>query len=241
MMELMLSAASEVALDYPNSGPGNKVLTAGNENAGFFGEVSSTELMTYTELKTHLGLATGNVTADNGWLKFIHKGVIKFISRRGTFSNVHWNSLYAAGGVYGTNDNGKFPAATPKNQYKPFTVTDGLKVCTLVPKLLSGSAIDPTTTAAADVTDYDSEYSDLLYRIIAGTHPNAGTFAQYVKTDVHMQVAHAVVETISTNTARTLIRGYQGTITAGGQSLTKVDAGGYSQICRMVLVLESVA
>lgn len=240
MIEAMLLTASGVAKDYSNTGPGSKTLIAGNEDAGFFGEVSSAELIGYAALKTHLGFSAGSVVADAGWLKFIHKGVIKFISKKGCYNGLTWNALYAAGGIYGTNDDGLYPATTPKNQHHPFTVSDGTKVCTLVPKLISGSAQDPTTITTDVITDYNSEYSDLLYRIIPGTHVNAGTFAQYVKADVYMHVAHAVVETISTNVTRTLIRGYQGVINSNGQSLTKADPSGYSQCCRMVLVLESV-
>lgn len=240
MIEALLATISSAVQEYPNSGPGSKTLIAGNEDIGFFGEVSSSELITYAGLKSHLGFSAGNVGPDVGWLKFMHKGVVKFIAKKACYYSLTWNALYAAGGIYGTNDNGRYPATTPKNQYKPFTVPDGTKTCKLVPRLLSGAPTDPVGQNAGEVTDYNSEYSDLLYRIIAGTHVNSGAFAKYVKTDVTMQSAHTVMETISTNAARMLIRGYNGNVGPSAISLTKADPTGYNQWCRMVLVLESV-
>lgn len=239
MLEAMLTAAGgPIIQTFPDSGPGSKSLIAGDEEIGYFGEVSSTALITYLGLKTHLGFSAGSVGPDVGWLKFIHKGVVKFLSKKACYWSVSWDALYAAGGVYGTNDLGKFPAAAAMNQYKPFVVPDGTKSCTLVPKLLSGAPNDPTGITAADVTNYNSEFSDLLYRIVPGTHVNAGTFAQYTATDVDMQRVHAVIETDIGNTTYTLIR-RNGGINANGTRLRKNDATGYGQYCRMVLVLES--
>lgn len=238
MLEILHVAGGYKGEYFPDSGPGNKYLMAGDENIGYFGEVSSSALITHAALKTHLGLSTGTVGPDVGWFKFFHKGLVKFVAKKACFSNLTWDALYAAGGVYGTNDNGVFPATTPKNQYKPFLVPDGEKICTLVPRLISGALNDPTGLSAAEITDYGSELSDLLYRIVSGSHANAGAFAQYVQSDVTMQVKHTCMETNRDDTSKMLIRVYNG-INANGYTLRKNDPSGYSQYCRMVLALES--
>lgn len=243
MLEVLLSGSSSVIKEYPNSGPGSKRLIAGNEDIGYFGEVPASSLITHAALRTHIGLVAGSNIADSGWLKFFHKGVVKYVCKTNTFVTVTWANLYAAGALYGTNDNGVVPGAPAVNQYKPLTINDGDVVCTFAPKLISGSPLDPTGIGAVAVTDYDSEFSDLLYRVVVGGHVNAGKFAQNTAVAVGMNVAQTMLNTATGTVGYHLVRGYpaytNGSINANGQSLRKDDRGGYNQQCRMVLVLKS--
>jgi hypothetical protein len=225
---------------YPDSGPGSKYLITGDEQLGYFGEVSAADLMTHIELRNHLNpamVADIRVQSDLGWFKFYHKGKVKFIGK-GSFSTyLSWNTLYANGGVYGTNDNGKYPASTPVNQYRPVTLVREGVDCKLVPRLITGGP-DPYTSATAYHTD--NEYGDLLYRMVTGAHPNAGLWASYTTTALRLNQAHTCVSTQDTNSANSMIRGYSGNLHAGAQNLSKADINGYSQHIRMVLELESI-
>lgn len=242
MFELLLGSALPPLIMYPNSGPGPMYLKLGNEDIGYFGEVSSAELITYVAYKDHLNPALlvdiNSGTLDKGWFKFMHQGKVKFISKYPLGDNLSWEALYKAGGIYGTNDNGTYPspAAGPYfNQYKPISVTQYGKTWTMVPKAMTGAQIDPTTNP---VTLSGSEFDDLLCRICICNHPNSGLFATYVKTLVAMQVEHFVLETNSSNNTAQLIRNYGGTAIASFQSLPKTARTGYAQYWRGVLVVE---
>ena len=238
MLEAMLYKSSPVDNYYPGSGPGPKTLALGNEDIGYFGEVTASELITHLALRDHLNpslVADVYVFGDWGWFKFFHKGKVKFITKRATWQRVAWQTLYQAGGVYGTNDNGLYPAGTPKNQYKPLSLFREEKTWTLVPKLITGSDIDPVDAASNLV---GSEYADLMFRVCTGTQPNAGLFAQNTPSSIGMNGNHATVETRASNTAHCAIRGYSSTLTAGNAFITKTDGTGYSQVMRMVLVVE---
>lgn len=242
MFEALLTNSQNSIKEYPNSGPGPKTLAAGNEDIGYFGEVPSSLLITPAALKTHLGVG-GTVQADYGWLKFMHKGEVKYLSKRNVFSALTWNGLYAAGGMYGTNDNGPITGPTPVNQYKPITIQDGAVTCVFAPRAINGAPQNPTAATSVAITDYNSEYSDLLYRVKTGTHVNAAMFAAFTGVELGMNFVQAMMNTISPQTANYLLRGYpattNGTVNAGGLSVQKTDASGYNQQWRMVLALKS--
>jgi hypothetical protein len=237
MFEVLLSGGAPATKTvYPNSGPGPQTLLLGDENIGYFGELSAGEVITNADLKAFLNPSMqSSVMVDKGWFKCFHKGKVKFISKGGTFTNTAWTALYASGGVYGTNDNGLYPIGTATNQYKPFNITNGPVTWKLIPKLMSGGQNDPSSSSPGDD---GSEYTDLMYRMFTGTHPNGGAFLKYLKADVAMNSAHACVESKDTLTTSTIVRGYTGVISNSAQVLTKGDRSGYGQICRMVLVVE---
>ncbi|MNM20179.1 hypothetical protein D3C81_305140 [compost metagenome] len=228
-----------VTKEYPGSGPGQKWLQAGDEQLGYFGEVAASEMITNAALKTHLGHASGSVRADQGWLKFFYKGKVIFIGKNTYCSSLTWNNLYAAGGIYGTKDNGKYPASTPVNQYKPIVWANGGKSYRLIPRAMT-CAIDPFEyDQAADILT-GNEYSDLMCRLFAtNTLPGSGQWARYTAAQVNMNVVHMGPETRGSATNYAAIRGYSGgTGYTSLIGLTKVDASGYSQHFRMVLEVE---
>lgn len=226
-----------VTKEYPGSGPGQKWLQYGDEQLGFFGEVPVSEMITNAQLKTHLGHAAGSVRADQGWLKFFYKGKVVFIGKNTYCSGLTWNALYAAGGIYGTNDNGKYPASTPANQYKPINWNSGGKAFKLIPRVMT-CATDPFINGQDVLTG--NEYSDLMGRVFAASVlPGSGQWARNTAAQVNMNVVHMGPETRGASTDSAAIRGYSGG--TGYTSLIplgKADASGYSQHFRMALEIE---
>lgn len=225
-----------VAKEYPNSGPGQKWLQAGDEQLGYFGEVAASDMITNANLKTHLGLANGSTRADQGYLKFFYKGKVVFVGKNTFATSLTWNQLYAAGGVYGTKDNGKYPASTPVNQYKPLTWGNGGKSFKLIPRAMT-CAPEPFENSQDPLVG--NEYSDLLGRLFVNTMPGSGQWGRYTAAQLNMNVVHMGPETRGSNTNYASVRGYSGgSVYTSLLSLTKADASGYSQHFRMVLEVE---
>lgn len=240
MLEIMLSPGStHPIVAYPNSGPGPTVLIKGDETIGYFGELTTGELISNLDYKNNLNpsmLVT--ISVDKGWFKFMHKGQVKFISKGQVGANVAWDALYKAGGIYGTNDNGTYPspAAGPYfNQRKPIVITQNGKTWTLIPKAMTGGPQDPV--GSTQVLS-GSEYDDLLCRVCISTHPNSGIFEAYTAAALNMNVPQLCLESQSGLTTKTAIRGYGGNPLGNNSFLTKPDRNGYAQVWRGVLVVE---
>lgn len=154
-------------------GPGSNLLLHGNENYGFYGSVSSGDFINtgviLSALKSLTGIPTTVVFPT--WYKFIRNGKIFFVPDV-QMGDSTWNSLYSAGAVYGTNDNG--PVDTPQNVNQlctfelngdlfkvrvPKGYPDGLK--------WAGGNVDLNTLPEA--ANKYSEYEDFMYPIIALT------------------------------------------------------------------------
>lgn len=119
-------------------------------------------LPTGTSLAANLGIAsTAEVlqNKDSGWLKFVHKGVVKYIAKKTFMRTVSWNDLAKAEAVYGNR-----------------TVRIGSNLFKV--SILTGAEADPTTfTSASTATNNKgagSEWNELIYRVHA-TVPTDGT------------------------------------------------------------------
>ena len=119
-------------------------------------------LPTGASLAANLGLAsTAEVLQNNnsGWLKFVHKGVVKYIAKKTFMHTVSWNDIAKAEAVYGNR-----------------TVRIGSNLFKV--SILTGAEADPTTfTSASIATDNKgagSEWNELIYRVHA-TVPTDGT------------------------------------------------------------------
>ena len=83
--------------------PGPATLIAGNMQAGFFGEVSASELISGTDLASLVGISQGtsqNSTA--GWLKFAWQGKILFVAKKTFRHSISWDHINSANAVYGS-------------------------------------------------------------------------------------------------------------------------------------------
>ena len=170
MLELLLSSGeTPTPPGYPDSGPGPKTLLAGDEQLGYFGDLTGEELFTAAEMFAAIPLSVGVDIAvpAKPWLKFFFKGKVLYIAKKPLKSNVSWNDIYAVGGVYGTNDNGLYPAATPVNQYHPMTKVENGRTWTLVPRLIRAVNSDPANSGSYAMAGYDqSEWSQLFGRVV---------------------------------------------------------------------------
>jgi hypothetical protein len=135
------------------SGPGPKTLAAGDSTFGYCGPVPIAELFTSSEIaQQYPGIAGFGTMAwgiDLLWHKFVINRKVVYIATAAMNTSCTWNDLYAQGFIYGTDDNGLVPAATPVNQWRPLTKNVNGVDWVLTPRAMRLSADDllPTTTA----------------------------------------------------------------------------------------------
>lgn len=164
--------------------PGPAELVAGTMQAGFFGETTSAELMTYEALATQIGLSAGvsQFNAESLWLKFALDNQILYVAKKPARHTVTWNDINAANAVYEGGSQ----------------ISVGSH--TLDVTLLRGAATDPTTNATGyDIpTSHGSEWNRLIYPIHSGIHTTTynptihtdtsaepfGSWAQYSDSDL---------------------------------------------------------
>ena len=82
--------------------PGNRRLLAGNMQAGWFGEVPSSDFITGDALARMIGITAGNSQySDTEWLKFAYMGKVEFIAKKIIRYSINWSSINSAGCVFG--------------------------------------------------------------------------------------------------------------------------------------------
>jgi len=232
MIESLLSTGSK-AIYIGDSGPGPKTLIGGTETLGYFGDVTDTQLFGISQVAGAAGMYQGTdnselVQGTNHWLKFIWNGKIIYIAKRPFRSNVSWADLYAAGLVYGTRDNGKYPLATPKHQYIQMPKNEGEKVWVLKPRLPTGYDSDPQAGAAT----YLGEWSQLLGRcsiaLDGGITPKFATFTYNQLGWTQSSPDSLVMETVSSNVNQCIVRGDGGSgqIMGAARPILKTDRVG---------------
>ena len=154
----------------PYSGPGPQKLIMGDYEAGYFGQVTSTEFFTGEEVAYYSGLSQGAVINNTtNWFKFAHKGKILFIPMKQIRGGVSWTELYNKGLVYGRELEETTPHTAitiPVEQLKYVTKNgDNFKV-----RLMKGAPADPavgTTISTTDSTGFEgSEWNDLIYKMV---------------------------------------------------------------------------
>lgn len=173
MIELMLTVPKKIVNPWPDGIPGPQTIIAGDQNIGFFGEVSGTDFVTYPDLQTAVGFTTGtamNPTA--GWLKMAYKGKVQFISKLSVRNNVSWAAMNTLGIVVG----------------KEITIKG--KVYRV--RLMNGINVDPYPVNADDATGgpytTGTEWNHLIYGLLS-TSIGAGNLegpalAAYSTTDI---------------------------------------------------------
>ncbi len=157
------------AVSAAETGPGPQTLKAGDWDLGWFGLVRTANLITYSDLASSLGITVGTVMPERDWLKLAYKGKVLFIARQPARYSIAYNTLYLAGAVYGTNDNGLVVPAggvTPTNQYRPITIAG---TWTMVPRILQGLPNTAAAVPAADANNYglaadpgSNEWDDIM-------------------------------------------------------------------------------
>lgn len=85
-----------------NTVPGPTKLIGGNLQAGFYGEVPTSEFITGDELARRIGLTAGTSQFSNEpWLKFSYLGKTEFIAKKGFRRSISWDNINAVNAVYG--------------------------------------------------------------------------------------------------------------------------------------------
>lgn len=183
---------------FPNSGPGTKELNFGSLEAGYFGIVTSAELM--DEFGFYAGLFKDEtpigslMTGPLFWMKFAYKGRFIFVPSRPLLSSVPWNNLYSLGAVYPFEQAQHFTAAgvSRVRQGKLLTVKKGSKTWRLKPRLPRLAAVDPLGSINNGGAQWDSgEYWE-LYRHIHKT----SIYGDGIWADLGSQINYASEEVI---------------------------------------------
>ncbi|ANZ50593.1 putative virion structural protein [Erwinia phage vB_EamM_Stratton] len=113
---------NQLAGYFSETGPGRATPLRGSWDAGLMDVVAPGDFITLAQLRARLPkLAIGGGNEPTQWYKMVSKGKVFFFPNSNIVT-ANWQTLYAAGLVYGTNDTGTMPAgANPgvalTNQY----------------------------------------------------------------------------------------------------------------------------
>lgn len=150
------------------SGPGTTALSAGDGDAGFFGEVLASELYTGDELATELGITFGTSQhSTEPWLKFILDGKIMFVNKKPIRHSISWDDIDRENAVYGNR-----------------TITrDGY---TYKVRLLTGAEADPSSiprNTSNPIAAEVSEWNRLIYKVHVDD-PSGAPWTSYNNADI---------------------------------------------------------
>lgn len=88
--------------DDTTNAPGGKYLFAGTMEEGYFGIVTSSEIITGDALASAVGISVGTSQFSTiEWLKFAYKGKIQFVPMKPIRYGISWDSINVAGCVTG--------------------------------------------------------------------------------------------------------------------------------------------
>lgn len=114
-------SVNEILWQKKSLGPGPKKLIGGNLQAGFYGEVPTSEFITGDELARIIGLTAGTSQFSNEpWLKFSYMGKVEFVAKKPFRHTITWDKINAVNAVFGNKIieiNGlKYKARLPKGK-----------------------------------------------------------------------------------------------------------------------------
>lgn len=176
MFEMMLMSSLKAGVKYPDSGPGDKTLSYGTPELGFFGEVPETQLLSIAELRDQLSFYNG-VDSDNNmrtWLKLYINNKVLFLPKYLVTTQISWSQLYEAGLIHGVDGVGPYTTANPTNQYRIVVAPDKrlLKVRTIQ----TNTAQLTTNVNWGSAATADSEWGKIIGSLMVniGTLPYTG-------------------------------------------------------------------
>lgn len=153
---------------FTSTGPGPQTPIRGDWELGYFGRVPTSSLLAPGALRTALGISFGSGTADASityYNKFVRGGKILFYPADSIVTTLTFDQLYNAGLIYGTDDNGAYPAGatlTPTNQKKIITIA-GFNFLARAPK---GSTLPTTTLVTTATADKEkSEWDETMGKV----------------------------------------------------------------------------
>ena len=157
-------------IEFPAPGP--TTFEGGDVATGFYGEVLSTELITYSQLSIDLGISAGTLQhdAESVWLKFALDGKIIYVAKKNIRSGINWTELNSANSISGNR-----LIEINSKQYKI--------------RLLKGVAGTPVDEATVDpVYTHGSEWNRLMYPIHQDTPTSqeGANWASYTNLDLNV-------------------------------------------------------
>ena len=124
-------------------------------DTGYYGEVTSSNFYTGTQISTACGVSSGTLHNDTeGWLKFYWHGQVLFISKKTYRYAVSWDQLNTANSIFGVN-----LGSTGKK-----TVAHAGSSTSYDVKLMKGAVKDPSPASGGG-----RQWNELLYRVGTGT------------------------------------------------------------------------
>lgn len=164
---LQFTTPSEV--DDTTGSPGSKNLIAGTMQEGFFGEVTSAELISGDDLALECGISEGtSQNSTGGWLKFAWEGNVQFVAKKPFRHSISWNAINTAKCVHGN--------AGDK------TVVIGGK--TYKVRLFKGALTDPSRYDLPDRGAMGSEWNRLMLPIHIQAKDKSWAYPAYVESDI---------------------------------------------------------
>lgn len=152
-------------------------------DTGFYGFMSSNDVISGDDLANHLGLTEGTSMNSNcDWMKFFYKGKILLTPVKSFRKDIKWMDLYNKGAVYGTDDvisDGEYFALTNDSTNFPNGESDRIRQDAEISingwryriRLMTGAYDDPFEPTTSDFDcqtenlGEDSEWNRLIYRI----------------------------------------------------------------------------
>lgn len=208
-----------------NSGPGPEVLTFGDKTDGFFGIVPNAEMISVLNLTDQVGLIQGSVIGlDTDWIKFIQDGIVKFVPTKPLRNRVSWNDIYAIGAVYGTDDVGVTPAATPVVQNAKAVFNRDGKSHFFKVRLPAVSTLEQTYIGAVP-DEINAEWQRLMRHLASPAIEGVETWRAFTAEELAFNTGYAPVLSDSTTNGYTFGIGNGsalkfGHITKSGRSST---------------------
>ena len=152
-------------IDDTSGSPGNPMLIAGDMNAGYFGVVPASELITGDALASMVGISAGTSQfSSEGWLKFAYQGKIQFVAKKPIRHSISWNDINIANCVYGDK-------------------TVNIGGLTYKVRLMRGANIDPTGAREGSV-NHNSEWNKLMLPIHINAKDKSWAYPNNVEADV---------------------------------------------------------
>lgn len=205
MLEMLVGGGGKPY--YPKSGPGPKTLQYGNDQAGYFGTLTQSQLFTPTELYNQLNIPLLGPSTDATmlWGKFYYRGAVVYLPTRPLNTPpqaFNWEMLYQMGLVYGTDNDGPFPSpvGSPYNQRTLVVKKLEGKVAGFKVKLPAAGSKDPLAAG----TSTTGELGELLANILAiGVGSGSGKWDSLDPTVVNLNVGFMTQSSITGVTANT--------------------------------------
>jgi hypothetical protein len=135
-------------------------LLAGDDQLGWYGELSSAQFITASALAAEVGLSAGTVINDEAtWLKFAHLGKTLFIPKQPLIGILSWQELADLALVYGDTE-----ITIAGQRYKV--------------RLMTGGDADPAAASGG-------EWNALFYPISADARVNTLQWASYTLAELN--------------------------------------------------------